>query len=265
MPNRIVREGFLDSEAIHSLSDAGECFYHRLLLAADDAGRFDGRADILRARLFPLDSSRRASDVGKHLAECVSLRLAISYTFASKPFIQLTKWQRCSPCSVSKYPWVDGTFRIEYVKAETRDGLKDFVKTSLSHTDGIPIPSGGDLGALPPMYGDGDGDGDGKSSPPIPSLSQSVFDAWNKLEVFPQCLVLSDKRLKKINTRLEDLFFAANWQQAMERLKSSKFCQGQNERGWRASLDWFLQPDSCAKILEGKYDNTNGAKREVEL
>lgn len=138
MPNRIVREGFLDSEAINALGDPAECFYHRLLLAADDAGRMDGRVEMLRARLFPL-SSRRASDVEKQLSECVRLGLVIPYEWDGKPFVQLAKWQRCSPCTNSKFPWRDGGHKIAYVKRETRDGEKEFVLTSLSHADGMPM------------------------------------------------------------------------------------------------------------------------------
>lgn len=139
MPNRLVRDGFLDSEAINALGDAAECFYHRLLLAADDAGRMDGRVDILRARLFPL-SSRRASDVERQLSECMTHGLVMRYEWLGKPYLQLTKVQRCSPCTNSKFPWKDGSHKIVYVKRETRDGEKEFVVTSLSLPDGLPIP-----------------------------------------------------------------------------------------------------------------------------
>ncbi len=175
MPNRLIREGFLDSEAIHALGDAAECFFHRLMLTADDAGRMDGRVEILRARLFPLDISRRASDVEKTLSECVAQGLVIPYERKGQRFLQVAKWQRCSPCVTSKYPWVDGSFRIEYRKVETRDGAKDFVVTSL----GIPIPLARDsdgIGAvIPPMYGDGDVDVDGS----IGRQAGRFGDFWN--------------------------------------------------------------------------------------
>lgn len=161
MPNRLIREGFLDSEAIHSLSDAAECFFHRLMLTADDAGRMDGRVEILRARLFPLDISRRASDVEKTLSECVAQGLVIPYERKGQRFLQVAKWQRCSPCVTSKYPWTDGTFRIEYRKVETRDGEKDFVVTSLGIPKASPRDTDGIEVVIPPMYGDVDVDVDG--------------------------------------------------------------------------------------------------------
>jgi hypothetical protein len=28
---------------------------------------------------------------------------------------------------------------------------------------------------------------------------------------------------------------------------------GNNDRGWKATIDWFLQPDSVVRIMEGWY------------
>lgn len=139
MPNRLIREGFLDSEAINSLSDSAECLYHRLLLTADDAGRMDGRAEILRARLYPLDSSRRTQDVVRLLRENEKQGLVMRYEWERKPFLQLARWQRPGSAQYSKFPWVDGSHKIEWVSRETRDGAKEFCKTSLF--DPLPTPS----------------------------------------------------------------------------------------------------------------------------
>jgi len=141
MPNRIVREGFLDSEAINSLEAFTECIFHRLLIVSDDAGRFDGRAQIVASRCFPLRDSIRAKDVEGHLLKLEQAGLLIRYEWNGKPFLQLTKWQKAGKSLTSKFPWSDGSFSIKYAKAETRDGLKEFVTTSLPHTHPIRTPS----------------------------------------------------------------------------------------------------------------------------
>jgi hypothetical protein len=41
----------------------------------------------------------------------------------------------------------------------------------------------------------------------------------------------------------------------VKRIASSAFCTGTNDRGWRATPDWLLRPDTAAKVLEGKYDD----------
>ena len=85
--------------------------------------------------------------------------------------------------------------------------------------------------------------------------SREVFDFWNQHTSLTKCLVLSDKRRHSLLSRLKDPFFVENWKAAMDKIPESAFCMGRNERGWRANFDWFLQPDTVAKIIEGKYDS----------
>lgn len=85
---------------------------------------------------------------------------------------------------------------------------------------------------------------------------KEVFDAWNLNPDLVKCLVISDKRKVSLNARLKDAFFSKNWRAAMAMLPASPFCMGRNDRGWKANFDWFLQPDTVAKIMEGKYHNS---------
>ena len=82
---------------------------------------------------------------------------------------------------------------------------------------------------------------------------------WNATASLPRCLVLSQKRRVSLAARLRDAFFAANWKEAIDRAGRSQFCCGVNDRGWKATFDWFLQPDVVAKIMEGKYDGLPSA------
>ncbi len=144
MPNRLIREGFLDSEAVQSLSDWAERVFHRLLIAADDAGRADGRAEMLRARLLPLDCSRRSRDVVEALHQISEAKLVKLYEVGGKPYVQVTKWQRCSQSKLSKFPAPDGSFEITFASVQTRDGAKDFVASSI-----VPGAEGGLTGGRP--------------------------------------------------------------------------------------------------------------------
>lgn len=99
-----------------------------------------------------------------------------------------------------------------------------------------------------------------RSTSPLLSL---VFEEWNKTTVLKRCLLLSDKRRRSLQSRLVDEFFANNWKFAMQRIQASNFCKGLNERGWKASLDWFIRPDSVVKIMEGEYDNTQGFSKST--
>lgn len=88
MPNRLLKETSLLSEAVNALSVPAEVFYRRLLSAVDDHGRFDGRSSILRSRLYPLQIDRVAlADVEEWLAECEAVGLVRLYTVDGRRFL----------------------------------------------------------------------------------------------------------------------------------------------------------------------------------
>ncbi len=64
-------------------------------------------------------------------------------------------------------------------------------------------------------------------------------------------------RNRKIELRYPD-HSELEWVEIIERIAKSKFCCGENERGWRATFDWLLQPETALKVLEGKYDTRAG-------
>lgn len=88
MPTRLLREGILDSERVCSLSFPAEVFYRRLMSVVDDFGRFDGRASVLRSRLYPLQTDKvREADISRWIAECEKAGLIALYAVAGKPYI----------------------------------------------------------------------------------------------------------------------------------------------------------------------------------
>ncbi|WP_237221919.1 DNA replication protein [Sinorhizobium meliloti] len=50
---------------------------------------------------------------------------------------------------------------------------------------------------------------------------------------------------------------------AIERIGRSRFCRGENDRGWRADLDFLCQPKSFVSILEGKYDDRRSNQQQA--
>ena len=105
MPNRILREGILDSDKVDMLSWPAECFYRRLMSAADDFGRFDGRLEILRSKLFPLRLDRVSkADIEKWLAECAGAALVSCYTVDAKPYLEVLNFKQEVRIKKSKFP-----------------------------------------------------------------------------------------------------------------------------------------------------------------
>lgn len=65
MPNRIIKESILTSTSIDALDDSAEIFFYRLLVIADDQGRFLASPGYLFSALFPLKADRFADDPGQ--------------------------------------------------------------------------------------------------------------------------------------------------------------------------------------------------------
>lgn len=104
MPNRLLKEGIVDSDAINALSEGAEICFYRLLVVADDLGRMDARTAIVRSRCFPLkEQSNFGAKIEGWLAELASARLIARYEAAGSPYLQILKWdQRVR--SNGKYP-----------------------------------------------------------------------------------------------------------------------------------------------------------------
>jgi len=84
MPNRLLKEGIVDSEKINALSAEDEVFFYRLLVVADDFGLMDARPAIVRARCFPLKESLSAAKVEGWLARLNSVGLIARYEVDGK-------------------------------------------------------------------------------------------------------------------------------------------------------------------------------------
>ena len=68
-----------------------------------------------------------------------------------------------------------------------------------------------------------------------------------------QVLSCSATRLRHLIARRADPFWTANFPLAVDKVLQSSFCCGAGNTGWKVSFDFMLQPDSVAKIVEGKY------------
>lgn len=63
----------------------------------------------------------------------------------------------------------------------------------------------------------------------------------------------------KIRIRLEEMQGSLETlKEIFVKMEASKFCRGDNKRGWKATFDWlFANEKNWVKVLEGNYDNKN--------
>lgn len=67
----------------------------------------------------------------------------------------------------------------------------------------------------------------------------------------------SARRLAAARQRLRErpIEGAGGWREVIARIAASDFCRGAGNRGWRATPDWLLRPETAPRVLEGQYDD----------
>lgn len=94
MPNRIIKESALDSEDLDTLSNSGERLFWRLILVADDYGRFEATPQVVKARCFPRRvDTMRTNEVEKAMKELSPL-LVRFYSVGGRQYGCFLNWEK---------------------------------------------------------------------------------------------------------------------------------------------------------------------------
>lgn len=106
MSNRILKESICVSDTIDELSWFEEVLFYRLIVNCDDYGRFDGRVNIIKNRLFPLKDGLTAKAVKDGINRLSTVGLVTLYEFEGRPYLQLVTWNdhQSIRARKSKYP-----------------------------------------------------------------------------------------------------------------------------------------------------------------
>ncbi len=108
------------------------------------------------------------------------------------------------------------------------------------------------------------GEGEAETGPPPPASSPArerrpsptdLLAVWNENRgPLPAAEALNEERKRKANSRLRDCPDLERWATGIRKAAASSFCRGENDRGWRATFDFFLKPSTLTKALEGAYE-----------
>jgi hypothetical protein len=251
---RYIKPAFFQNDKLAELSP-----WHRLLFAglwtlADSSGRLEDRPKRIKGQLFPFDDV----DIDALLSELAAGAdpFVIRYQVAGIAYISVPKFlahQRPhgkEPASVIPPPETSKTG----AKKQSRG------KVSASPTKSASSPTlmgNGEWGTLEPLMGNENGEGTIAPSGAGPGDSpDALMSAWNHLTnaPIPQCREVTKARRLHAKARLSERNIT-EWHQVISRIQDSGFCRGENDRGWVASFDWLLKPDTAVKVLEGKYDD----------
>lgn len=107
MPNRILRD-WTDSFTINTLDANAERFFTRLIMKADDFGRFHADTRLLRAYLFPLLPEIRETDITHWIAACEKAGVLRCYVDGKgRKFMEIGNFKQRTRQSESKFPGPD--------------------------------------------------------------------------------------------------------------------------------------------------------------
>ena len=91
-------------------------------------------------------------------------------------------------------------------------------------------------------------EGEKKGSSTYVELFQT---SWNAQPRLPRINKMTKGRIRKLQLRRKDEEFCAEWEAAIAALARTPFYTGENDSGWRATVDWFLKNDeNWRKLLE---------------
>ena len=84
-----------------------------------------------------------------------------------------------------------------------------------------------------------------------------LIQKWNELpETVSKISTLKKdtQRYKMLSQRVSE-YGENKVLEAIEKIKQSSFLQGDNNKGWTITFEWFVRPNNFVKVLEGNYTN----------
>lgn len=227
-------------QTLGKLGEFGQALYPLLVANTDDFGRMDGDAFTVKYSVFST-SPRHEADFEKALAAMASVGLIARYQVEGRMFLQVNDFDAHQPGlhkrRASRFP-------------EPPGNAGNFPE----------IPS--EQEQEQEQEGEREQEGKGKAAVPRPA---DLLAVWNEHRgELPEASKLTADRERHATSRLREQPDLSIWAAVVKRMAESAFCRGENDRGWRADVDFLLRPGTSAKVLEGKYDD-RGRGREPPL
>lgn len=149
---------------------------------------------------------------------------------------------------------------VGFKAAKARWDKKTNKNNSATDADAMPVQSGGNANQKPEARSHiKEKEDDKSSSKSLPQKSEidEFLKAYSAMAIqsglsIPRAISTNRRTRIAAKIRAHGLPVCL---EAIQRVGQSRFCTGQNERGWKADLDFVLQDKSFLGLLEGKYEN----------
>lgn len=100
----------------------------------------------------------------------------------------------------------------------------------------------------------------GEKQQPIPF--EKIMQLFNEICVsFSKVTKIEGQRKKAVAARWRTYKNLESFETLFRMTQSSSFLKGNNDRNWVANFDWIMKADNMAKVLENRYTDEKGGKR----
>jgi hypothetical protein len=252
---RSVHPGFFTDEDLVSVSMGARLMFIGLGVEADDKGVFEWKPLTIKMRLFPADNVV----VEELLAELSVAGAIRQFENGGKKYGAIRNFRKFQKPKTPNNIHPAGPEILAFV------GLSDAPVPE-------PIPPNGETfppkGEIAPQMEEGGEDGEEEESAPNGACASGdarftasdFVESWNEtadLCGLPRIAKLTDRRKRAFAVRQREYPDIDDWRRAFRCLRDSPWMHGDNKTGWRADPDFFLQPKSFTKLVEGSYGKAN--------
>jgi hypothetical protein len=279
MPNRIVRDGILESEAVLSLPPEGRWLYVTILLSADDYGLFEAttfklakRADIKREHVPALVQTMIDSDL---------VRLYWPDRESARVFGFVTKFAQRLRIRRAKYPLppipllagedeelINKIKHLASQMSDTCPPVADACRPEAETETETETEKDNTVATL--RVAAAPAAATRNRTPSCPT--EALVALWHEHCAPPLAAVgvVNDARKQAMATRWREVCAGSGFDRAAglewfrwllaERVAASDFLMGRRPgrngtEPWRASWDWLMGPRNFAKVVDGNYVN----------
>lgn len=229
---RMIDPNIWQSEDFGKLSNLAKIVFIGLFSLADDEGRGRANPVYLRTTLFPYNEGMRSADIEKTLYEISSNMSVVFYSYDGNSYYSLLSWdtfQKIDRATDSKLPAFD----------ENNENIQRLFDDNSTST----------RRALAPNIKE-----DNKNIKEKEDKGIRIVEIYNTYCTnLPQVQKITEKRTKVIKSFLKE-FSLEQFEEICKIANVSEFLTGNNDRNWKADLDFILRTDKATAILEGKYN-----------
>jgi len=246
MPNRILYASLLTSAKINQLNAHEFELYVRLLLVADDYGRYSGSPIRVARSCWPDREDVTGKTITPMLKKLAQTGLILTYKVDGEQYIEITNWRQRTRQMSSKFPTPDSGI-------VTNDGQ---MTVNCQSTDSQPRT-------------ETETETETETSIRQRAPSQQVVDLWNEtVTSLPAVKLMTSKRRKSVSALLQQVNDdLSEIERTFSRVENSDFLCGRTKDPWTGcGFDWVISQNNWTKIIEGNYDNkTNGGRKPSNM